>query len=70
MGTHTSWFIRGVACQAAADMIAKQHFGSCPDFHALQVRAADKFCVDVMCILMLLGLCAILYAIIKNGVKL
>jgi hypothetical protein len=33
-----------------------------------QVRAADKFCVDVMCILLLLGLCAVLYAVIKNGV--
>ncbi|CAM9847174.1 unnamed protein product [Laminaria digitata] len=30
------------------------------------VRAADKFCMDIMCILLLLGLVAVLYGVIKN----
>ena len=30
------------------------------------VRAADKFCMDIMCILLLLGLIAVLYGVIKN----
>ncbi|KAG5178683.1 soluble NSF attachment protein receptor [Tribonema minus] len=32
-----------------------------------KVRAADKFCVDIMCVLLMLGLAAVLYAVIKNG---
>mmetsp|Transcript_7534 Transcript_7534/g.11269 ORF Transcript_7534/g.11269 Transcript_7534/m.11269 type:complete len:293 (-) Transcript_7534:228-1106(-) len=32
-----------------------------------KVRAADKFCVDVMCVLLLLGLVAVLYAVIRIG---
>ncbi|CAM9099806.1 unnamed protein product [Discosporangium mesarthrocarpum] len=31
-----------------------------------QVRSADKFCVDIMCILLLLGLIAVLYGVIQN----
>lgn len=30
------------------------------------VRSADKFCVDIMCILLLLGMIAVLYAVIRN----
>ncbi|CAM9121935.1 unnamed protein product [Ascophyllum nodosum] len=32
-----------------------------------QVRSADKFCVDIMCILLLLGLVAVLYGVITNS---
>lgn len=31
-----------------------------------QVRAGDKFCMDMMCVLMLLGMAAVLYAVIKQ----
>lgn len=31
------------------------------------VRSADKFCVDIMCILLLLGMVAVLYAVITNS---
>lgn len=31
------------------------------------VRAADKFCMDIMCILLLLGLIAVLYGLIQNS---
>ncbi|CAM9535185.1 unnamed protein product, partial [Phaeothamnion confervicola] len=31
------------------------------------VRSADKFCIDLMCIIMMLGLIAVLYAVVKNG---
>jgi len=30
------------------------------------VRSADKFCVDIMCILLLLGMIAVLYAVVEN----
>lgn len=30
------------------------------------VRSADKFCVDIMCILLLLGMIAVLYGVIQN----
>lgn len=32
-----------------------------------QVRSADKICIDIMCILLLLGLVAVLYGIINNS---
>ncbi|CAM9407488.1 unnamed protein product [Chrysoparadoxa australica] len=32
-----------------------------------QVRGADKFCIDVMCILMLVGMIAVLYAVIQGN---
>lgn len=31
------------------------------------VRAADKFCMDIMCILLLVGMLAVLYALINNN---
>ncbi|CBN78535.1 Soluble NSF Attachment Protein (SNAP) Receptor (SNARE) [Ectocarpus siliculosus] len=30
------------------------------------VRSADKFCMDIMCILLLLGMIAVLYAVVKE----
>lgn len=30
------------------------------------VRSADKFCMDIMCILLLLGMIAVLYGVIQN----
>ena len=34
-----------------------------------QVRSADKVCVDIMCIVLMVGLAAVLYQIIKkNGI--